>query len=98
VSRQIVLRPEAESDIIASHGWYARQGGELGADFVDAIDELLTRIASSPELFAVSFRTVRRAKTRRFPYIVYFRLRDERIEVIAVLHASRDPRVWRRRV
>jgi plasmid stabilization system protein ParE len=98
VIRHVVLRPEAESDIFTSRDWYARQREQLGDDFVQAIDELLAQIQSRPELFAVIFRTVRRAKTRRFPYIVYFRLWDDRTEVVAVLHASRDQRIWKRRI
>jgi plasmid stabilization system protein ParE len=70
---------------------------DLGEEFINAISELLNQIQTSPEHFAVCFRNVRRAKTRRFPYIIYFRLLDDRIEVIAVLHASRDPRLWQRR-
>lgn len=94
----LFLRPEAESDIVANRDWYNRHRDGLGDGFVDAVRELFDRIKATPELFAVSFRDVRRAKTRKFPYIVYFRLLDDRIEIVAVLHASRDPRVWQRRV
>lgn len=93
----IVLRPEAEADIFASRDWYARQREGLGDDFVSVIDELFARIRESPELFALADRNIRRAKTRRFPYIVYFRLLNNRVEVLAVLHATRDPRIWQRR-
>jgi plasmid stabilization system protein ParE len=33
-----------------------------------------------------------------FPYIVYYRILTGRIEVIAVLHGSRDPQTWKDRI
>ena len=50
-----------------------------------------------PELYAVTFRGVRPAKLRRFPYVMYYRMLADRIEVLAVLHGSRNPRVWQSR-
>ena len=93
----LVVRPEAEADIVFSRDWYNRRRDGLGQDFVNSISELLTRIQATPDIFATSFRNCRRAKPRRFPHVVYFRLLDDRIEVLAVLHASRDPRAWQRR-
>lgn len=58
------------------------------------MDEVLARIAAFPGLYAVALRDVRRAKLRRFPY----RVLADRAEVLAVLHGSRDPRVWQGRV
>lgn len=50
-----------------------------------------------PELYAPTFQSVRPAKLRRFPYVVYYRVLPDRIEVLAILHGSRDPRVWQGR-
>ena len=41
--------------------------------------------------------TVRRAMVERFPFSVFYRIATDQIEVIAVLHQSRDPREWHRR-
>ena len=98
MSLPLVLRQEAESDIFANRYWYNQQRDGLGDSFVDAVRELVNQVKDAPERFAVSFGNIRRAKTRRFPYVVYYRLLDDRIEIIAVLHASRDPRIWQRRV
>ena len=48
-------------------------------------------------MYAATFRGVRPAKLRRFPYVVYYRVLADRIEVLAVLHGSRDPRIWQGR-
>ena len=51
-----------------------------------------------PQMYAVVLRDVRRGKLRRFPYLIYYRVLPDRIEVIALLHASRDPKLWQERV
>ena len=50
-----------------------------------------------PEMYALAVHNVRRGKLRRFPYLIYYRILLDRIEVIAVLHGSRHPRVWQDR-
>jgi plasmid stabilization system protein ParE len=97
VSLPLYLRPEAEADILVGRDWYDRGRPGLGDEFVESLENLLSRIQESPALFAVGYRGIRRARIQRFPYITYYQLLDDRIEVIAVLHASRNPRIWQRR-
>jgi toxin ParE1/3/4 len=97
LSLEIFVRPEAEVDLQSARDWYDQQRQGLGIEFITAVNETLNRIADMPGLFAVSLRDVRRAKLRRFPYLIYYRQLGDRVEVIGVLHGSRDPRTWRRR-
>jgi plasmid stabilization system protein ParE len=97
VNLPLVIRPEAEDDLAAARDWYEEQREGLGDEFLQCAQELLERISGMPEMYAVVYRGVRRCKLRRFPYIVYYRLRDGRIEVLGVLHASLHPRTWRSR-
>jgi plasmid stabilization system protein ParE len=98
VKLPLIVRPDAEADILAGRDWYDRRRDGLGDEFVESLRELFLTIQVSPTHFAAGYRGMRRAKTGRFPYIVYFRDRPECIEIIAVLHARRDPRIWQRRV
>jgi plasmid stabilization system protein ParE len=93
----LVVRPEAQADLLQARDWYARQRAGLGDQYVDAVEELLEQVRAALELFAQVLRNVRWAKIRRFPYVVYYRILDDRTDVLAVLHGSRDPRVWQRR-
>jgi len=97
MSVPVVLRPEAQADLLQARDWYERQRAGLGDEFAEAFADFLGRIRAAPEMHAVALLGVRRGKLRRFPYVVYYRLLVDRIEVIAVLHGSRDPRVWRSR-
>ncbi len=92
------FRPEAEADVLETRDWYERQQYGLGDAFRDSLDQIVVRIETMPQMYAVVFRDVRRGKLRRFPYVIYYRVLSDRIEVIAVLHGSRDPRLWQERV
>ena len=94
MSLPIVLRPEAQADLLAAQHWYEQQRAGLGEAFAE---EMFVRIGEMPELYAVALRGVRRGKLRRFPYVVYYRVLADRVEVIAVLHGSRNPQAWQDR-
>jgi plasmid stabilization system protein ParE len=98
MTRPFVVRPEAQADLLAARDWYNRQRAGLGVQIIDAVEELIEQIRKNPEIYAQTLKQVRRGKVRRFPYVVYYRALDDRTEVLAVLHGSRDPRVWQRRV
>jgi plasmid stabilization system protein ParE len=94
----VVLRPEAQADVLSARRWYENQREGLGVAFEECLEEVFARIARMPELYEVALRDVRRGKLRRFPYLVYYRVFTDRVEVIAVLHGSRHPQVWQDRV
>lgn len=93
----IRLRAEAENDIHDAASWYESQRPHLGHEFLDEIEASFTRIAENPLQFQILYRGVRRALLSRFPFGVFFRVVDEAIVVLAILHASRNPVRWRDR-
>ena len=96
MSLPVVLAQEAETDFDAAADWHEEKAG-LGAKFTAHVREALHRIGQLPELHAILHRDIRRTKVQKFPYNIYFRVRADRIEVIAVLHGRRDPSVWKSR-
>ncbi len=98
MSLAIVFRPEAEADVLEARDWYEEQQPGLSEAFADSLDEIVSRIAPMPRMYPVALRDVRRGKLRKFPYLIYYRMLADRIEVIAVLHGSRSPNLWQDRV
>ncbi len=94
----VVFRPEAAVDVIEAHKWYDNQQAGVGDDFRSALAEVVGRVQSMPRMYVIVIEGVHRAKLRRFPHLLYYRVLDDRIEVLGVLHSSRDPRLWRQRV
>ena len=91
------FRLEAVEEVDAAYAWYEEQRAGLGEEFLGAFLEQLERIQENPEGCAVLYRKIRACPMRRFPYVVYYRLLPDRINVIAVQHGHRNPRAWRRR-
>jgi toxin ParE1/3/4 len=98
VSRRLVVRSVAESDIAEAALWYEARAAGLGADFLRAVDVVLAEAARSSERFPVIHRRCRRALLRRFPYAVYFVADQSTVTIMACMHAHRDPQNWQHRI
>ena len=95
---RLIVRPEAEDDITAAFSWYEDQEPGLGTEFIHSVDVALGLVEREPHAFPVIYRNARRALLRRFPYAVFYLIRDDVIEVIACMHFKRRPLRWRSRV
>lgn len=93
--RQLILRPEAESDVERVYGWCEERRRGLGREFVEELEKLFARLQESPRLYPRSHRELRRALLNRFPYAVFYTLRSDEIVVSAVFHQSQDSWRWR---
>jgi plasmid stabilization system protein ParE len=97
MSLPLVFRTIAQTEFDDAAAWYERQRPGLGGDFVAEIQKVLDTIANDPERYALAAGDVREALVSRFPYCVYYRVKQDHVVVIAVFHTSRDPSVWQGR-
>jgi len=97
MTRTLIVRAEAEADLVASKLWYEEQHDGLGARFIAEVDATFRRIEANPMAFGFVRGKLRRALLHRFPFGVFYALTDRYIVVVAVLHAARDPRLWGKR-
>lgn len=97
MTQQVFFIPAARAEIIDAQDWYEREAKGLGARFRLEIDSQVQRISTNPLQFPVMLRDLRRARLRRFPYSLFFRILDDTIYVIACFHASRAPHIWQGR-
>ena len=88
------LRPEAEQDLSEAATWYEAQQKSLGHQFLDEVAVTLDAIQNAPLMYPIVHRDVRRALLRRFPFGAFYKLEGSSVMVLAVMHASRDPRRW----
>ncbi len=94
----ILFRPLAQSEYELAAAWYDQARAGLGIEFESAVDALLDEAATTPERFPIADGDVREAPLARFPYCIYFRVRRNRLIVVAVYHQSRDPSGWQGRL
>jgi plasmid stabilization system protein ParE len=94
----LILRPSAEAEFDAAFDYYEGRRSGLGAEFAENVQETFDRIIANPELYAIIKSDARRALVARFPYGIFYRVRASHIDVIAVFHHKRNPRIWERRL
>lgn len=97
MKRNLVVRPEAHKDIKDATRWYERERPGLGRQFVSELDRLFGRILENPGQFPKVDQEIHRALLHQFPYEIYFRLMQENVRVLAVVHQRRHPDIWRLR-
>jgi plasmid stabilization system protein ParE len=97
VTSQLVWHPDAADELVRAVAWYDEQRSGLGAEFAAACRSALTLKQDQPTAFRRLHGDVRRVMLRRFPYAIFYRVRETELLVIAVMHERRDPRPWRDR-
>ena len=97
MTRRFIVRPLAEADLEDAARWYEDERAGLSERFLSDVDRTIARIRERPFEFPAVSGNVRRALLHTFPYAVYFRMSDEAVVVLAVLHLRRNPKVWRGR-
>lgn len=100
MSRRILVRPEAEADITEAALWYEERLVGLGLELVHEVGVAVRRAAEAPLIFPLLRQVpeVRRVLSRRFPYRIFFVVREDAIVVFAVIHAARHDRHWQDRL
>lgn len=97
MAQKLIIRPAVEDDVEEAAAWYDRAQAGLGQDFVECVEDALDEIAKWPDVGIAVHKQMRRKSVRRFPYGVFYVPYADRIEVVAVIHANRAPRVWKKR-
>jgi plasmid stabilization system protein ParE len=94
---QVDFRAEAERDVFDAALWYEQERAGLGFRFETEVALVLERLADNPLQFPALERGIRRAQVDIFPYAVFFRVDDDIVTVLGVLHLHRHPNAWKRR-
>ncbi|MGB0956454.1 MAG: type II toxin-antitoxin system RelE/ParE family toxin [Panacagrimonas sp.] len=87
MSFNVRVRRAAEADIREAEGWYNEQRHGLGAEFRAEVFSILHRLEQTPFIYVQAYRNVRRAPVHRFPYLVWYRIRGNSIQVLGCSHS-----------
>lgn len=90
----IVLSEAAREDIGRAVRWYRERSERLAREFLADVESCLEGLSALPMRHPISHRDVRRARLRRFPYMVLYTIRRERVHAFGVFHLHPDPRQW----
>ena len=95
---EIIIRPEAEKDLSEVFLWYEDKRIGLGFDFLLQVDAGLRLIARNPEIYAITYKSVRSHIIKRFPYKIIYLVKYPKIIVLGAIHGRRDSTILKRRI
>lgn len=96
MSFSLVIRKRAENHITEAFDWYEQQRTGLGNEFMLSVEATIHLIENSPLIFQTRHKNIRIALVPRFPYGIFYFVDGNKIIVVAVLHLSRNPRLWKK--
>jgi plasmid stabilization system protein ParE len=95
---KVVFHPEAYQEMLESARFYETRSEGLGADFLDAVEEVTRSIQQFPKAGRIERLDVRRRLVPGFPFSVLYQVQGGRIFIAAVMHQHRRPGYWRKRL
>lgn len=94
---KLIIKPIAELEATDAAIWYNQKRDGLGNEFLLALEAKINAIRRNPKQFIIAYKNIRRTFTERFPYGAFFIIENDEIYVLAIIHTSRSPKIWKRR-
>lgn len=95
---RLKFHPDIADDIKESYHWYEKQSAGLGEEFLDELGSAYQAILDFPKAWAPFPHGFRRYLLSRFPYSVIYKIDGKTLYIIAIMHNSRKPGFWYRRL
>jgi toxin ParE1/3/4 len=92
MNHYITVTGDANYDLEQARVWYNERQQGLGERFILAARQRFEIILRWPELpRAFGRKAVRKVRIPRSPYSIYYRVLGQKIQIVAIVHGSRDP-------
>jgi len=95
---RIEILDQAEQDLIEGFRFYESQQKGLGANFLTNLYADIESLRIYGGVHRQVFKTYHRLLSRRFPFAVFYQVRNNIVFIHAVLDCRRDPAWLRRRL
>ena len=98
MKKPAIFHPEAEAEFLAALAYYADQSIRTSERFEAEIRRLVASIETMPRRHGPWRHGTRRARARRFRYLVIFAERSESLLIVALAHTRQRPDYWLQRL
>lgn len=89
------LQP-AERELREAVAYYDDQKSGLGDQFLDEVESAIERVLQFPYAHGLVGVEIRRIRTKRFPYSLIYKVYQNEIVFLAVMHGRRKPDSWKK--
>ena len=90
--------PEADKELAEALGYLAERTLWHANRFADTYHAALRRLHKQPECRHFVWRDFRRFNISPYPYGIIYRLRNEEVFIVALMHEKRHPDYWKSRI
>jgi plasmid stabilization system protein ParE len=94
---RVTFLPDAQKELLNSVTFYEQKDDGLGSKFLDEIEVTIQLISTYPEAGILLNEYARRVLLNGFPYALVYRISDNQIIILAVMHLRRKPNFWVKR-
>ena len=91
------LHPDADAEAIEAAARIKADDPAQGEMFVRAVEDALLWVQKEPLLFHCFDGEFRKVRLGKFRYSLVFRIRDNEVQLLAIMHTSRRPGYWKKR-
>lgn len=91
---RLKLSGRAVRQVGEAYEWYEAQIQGLGSEFELAFELQLKRLEQVPVLYSEVLPGVRRTLLPRFPFGVFYVVKNDLVHILAVIHSARSPNRW----
>ncbi len=77
--------------------WYETTQKNLGKRFLKCIKEEIKIVRVKPLLYQIRYDETRVALMQKFPYLIHFEIDKKEIVIKAIIHTSRNTKIWKNR-
>ena len=84
-----IWHPDTEDDIDEGVDYYFRNQPGIEEEFIASIEAAVLKLIKNPQLSREFEPPYRKITTGRFPFQIIYRIREEDIKIVAVMHQSR---------
>jgi len=93
---KLKIDTDALSDIQEITNWYNEQLPGLGTRFQKQVKSQINSLKLNPHGYSTRYVDVHCMLIKKFPFLVHFTIDEIKflIEVFAVIHTSRNPKIW----
>lgn len=99
--KSVILRERAVRDVDEALEYYLAEGGRTAAlGYVNALEKAYAHIARHPGSGSLRYAHelnlpgLRSWPLKRFPYLVFYVIHSETVDVWRILHAGKDIPIW----
>jgi plasmid stabilization system protein ParE len=94
---KLTILPLAKIDLKEIASWYEIINKNLGRHFLKSVKDEIKILRVKPLLYQIRYDGTRVALIQTFPYLIHFEIDKKEILIKAIIHTSRNTKIWKNR-